>query len=88
MNCVVVADTDAQIVEFVATTCLVYVSGQIAATLMGYKTAQVGAYIGLSNVVLISIFIYATSPASGGHLNPMITFSAVVSGVCPLARGE
>ncbi|KND89902.1 Aquaporin PIP2-7 [Tolypocladium ophioglossoides CBS 100239] len=40
-----------------------------------------GAYIGISNTVLLSLFIYATAPASGGHINPMITFSAIIAGV-------
>ncbi|OAQ70563.1 aquaporin-like protein [Pochonia chlamydosporia 170] len=77
----------AAVVEAVATSCLVYVSLLTAATLFSYNTPQLGAYIGISNVVLLSIFIYATSPASGGHMNPMITFSAVLAGICPVSRG-
>lgn len=42
----------------------------------------------VSNTVLLALFIYASAPASGGHLNPMITFSAVLVGICPLPRGE
>ncbi|KAH6607031.1 hypothetical protein Trco_003344 [Trichoderma cornu-damae] len=74
-------------VEFVATTCLVFLSGQITATLEGYGTPQVGGYIGISNIVLVSTFIYATAPASGGHINPMITYSAVLTGLCSVPRG-
>ncbi|KAL7928888.1 aquaporin-like protein [Trichoderma chlorosporum] len=75
------------IVEMVATSCLVFLSGQITATLESYGTPQVGAYIGISNIILISTFIYATAPASGGHVNPMITFSAVLTGLCSVPRG-
>lgn len=32
--------------------------------------------------MLLALFIYASAPASGGHLNPMITFSAVLVGIC------
>ncbi|RFU81159.1 hypothetical protein TARUN_1068 [Trichoderma arundinaceum] len=75
------------VVELVATSCLVFLSGQITATLESYGTPQVGGYIGISNIILISTFIYATAPASGGHLNPMITFSAVLTGLCSVPRG-
>lgn len=77
----------AQVTEFVATTGIVYISGQITATLLSYDTKQVGAYIGISNIALLSSFIYATAGPSGGHLNPLITFSAVLSGICPVPRG-
>lgn len=69
------------------TTCLVYISGQIAGTLFSYGTNQVGAYIGISNIIIVSVFIYATAAGSGGHMNPMITFSVMLAGLCPLPRG-
>ena len=72
----------------VGTASLAFISGQIAATLMGYGTRQLGAYIGISNIFLLSTFIYATAPASGGHMNPMITFSAMLAGICPVSRGR
>lgn len=75
------------VVEMVATSCLVFLSGQITATIEGYGTPQVGGYIGISNIILLSTFIYATAPASGGHLNPMITFSAILTGLCSVPRG-
>jgi hypothetical protein len=62
-------------------------TGQIGATLIGYGTPQIGAYIGLSNVLLLSAFIYATAAPSGGHLNPTITFCTMLSGICPVPRG-
>ncbi|UNI13829.1 hypothetical protein JDV02_000532 [Purpureocillium takamizusanense] len=74
-------------IEAVATGCSVFVSGSITATLFSYKTNVLGAYIGISNTVLLALFIYASAPASGGHLNPMITFSSILVGICPLARG-
>ncbi|KAE8381780.1 hypothetical protein BDV26DRAFT_289208 [Aspergillus bertholletiae] len=77
----------AAFIEAVGTSGLIYVSGNISSTLLSYDTKQVGAYIGLSNVFLISIFIYATAATTGGHLNQMITFSAIFSGLCPISRG-
>jgi len=67
---------------------LVFVSGQIGATLMSYGTNQIGIYIIIINTLLLAVFIYATAPASGGHVNPMITFSTLLTGLCPLPRGE
>ncbi|KAM0254629.1 hypothetical protein ACHAQJ_006597 [Trichoderma viride] len=75
------------VVEMIATCCEVFVSGQIAATIQGYGTPQLGAYIGISNLILISTLIYAIAPASGGHINPLITFSAVLTGLCSVPRG-
>jgi len=74
-------------VEAVATGTLVVVGGQIGATLMSYGTNQIGAYIGISNTFLLATFIYAAAPASGGHMNPMITFSTMLTGLCPVPRG-
>lgn len=76
-----------QFIEAVGTSCIVYVSGNISTTLMSYHTVQIGAYIGISNVFLISVFIYATAALTGGHLNPMISFSAIFAGICPVSRG-
>ncbi|KAL8344126.1 hypothetical protein RB601_004581 [Gaeumannomyces tritici] len=76
-----------QILELVGTTCQVFISGQFAATIIGYGTPQIGGYIGIFNIFLVSTFIYATAAGSGGHLNQAITLSAILSGICPLARG-
>ncbi|KAK5999251.1 putative aquaporin PIP2-6 [Cladobotryum mycophilum] len=75
------------VVEAVATAAMVYISGQIAGTLQSYETNQLGGYIGISNIFLLSVMIYATAPATGGHMNPVITFSAILTGLCPVARG-
>ncbi|EJT76744.1 hypothetical protein GGTG_06660 [Gaeumannomyces tritici R3-111a-1] len=77
----------AAILELVGTTCQVFISGQFAATIIGYGTPQIGGYIGIFNIFLVSTFIYATAAGSGGHLNQAITLSAILSGICPLARG-
>lgn len=76
-----------QIVELIATCCQVFLSGQIVATITTYGTPQLGAYIGISNLVMLATFIYAVAPASGGHMNPTITFAAVLTGLCSVPRG-
>ncbi|KOS20620.1 putative aquaporin TIP4-1 [Escovopsis weberi] len=73
----------AAMIEGIGTSCLVFVSGHTTATLLNYGTVQIGAYVGLSNIFLIAVFIYATAAMTGGHLNPMITFSAIFAGICP-----
>ncbi|KAK1751409.1 aquaporin-like protein [Echria macrotheca] len=74
------------ICELVGTAALVFVGGQVSATIVSYGTPQIGAYIGISNIVIIAVFIYAVSPASGGHLNPMISFTTMLTGMCPCPR--
>jgi len=85
-DCLRFTDTK-QLVECVGTASMNLLTGQIGATLIGYGTPQIGAYIGLSNLLLLSAFIYATAAPSGGHLNPMITFCTMLSGICPVPRG-
>ncbi|KAL7922905.1 aquaporin-like protein [Trichoderma austrokoningii] len=75
------------VVECIATCCQVFLASQIAATISTYGTPQVGAYIGISNLVLLATFIYAVAPASGGHMNPLITFAAMLTGLCSVPRG-
>src|SRR3569833_1434809 len=66
---------------------LTYISGQFGVTLMNYGIRQIAAYVGIFNAVLLSVFIYATAPASGGHINPTITWTTIWCGLCPAARG-
>lgn len=59
----------------------------IHTTLGSFKTSQVAAYVGVTNIFLLSIFIYATAPATGGHLNPFITFCTITTGLTGFSRG-
>jgi len=64
-----------------------YLTAMIHTTLGSFKTTQVAAYVGVTNIFLLSIFIYAVAPASGGHMNPFITFCTVTTGLTGFARG-
>ncbi|KAH8673826.1 aquaporin-like protein [Xylariales sp. PMI_506] len=77
----------AAIVEGVGTFCLTYLSGQGAVSIMNYGTPQVGGYIAVFISVLLAAHIFATAPASGGHVNPLITYCTILCGLCPVARG-
>jgi hypothetical protein len=71
----------ASFIECVGTCLQVYTSGLVAAGLGPLVNATdlgpvaPAAFGGIVNVVLISLFIFAAGPVSGGHFNPLITMS-------------
>jgi glycerol uptake facilitator-like aquaporin len=67
--------------------CLCYLSGLLFITIGSYGITQVGVYVGITNIFLLSLFIYAVSPGSGGHINPFITFTTMLAGLTGFARG-
>ncbi|KAK4157515.1 aquaporin-like protein [Chaetomidium leptoderma] len=73
--------------ECLATAGFIYLSGQFGMTLMNEGVTQTAAYVGIFNSVSLALFIYATAAATGGHLNPMITFTTVLCGLTPMPRG-
>ncbi|KAK7972981.1 hypothetical protein PG988_007115 [Apiospora saccharicola] len=85
----------AGVVEAVGTFCLTWLVGQfniVNANLQGqqpsvHTAAATARYVGLWSAVLLAALVAATGPGSGGHLNPMVTFSTVLCGLCPLSRG-
>jgi glycerol uptake facilitator-like aquaporin len=74
-------------IELVGTMSLCYISALIHITIGNLNTSQVAGYVGVSNLVLLTLFIYAISPASGGHINPIITFSTITAGLTGFPRG-
>lgn len=74
-------------IEFVGTTAMIYLSAMIHTTIGSFDTLQVAPYVGITNTFLISLFILAMAPATGGHINPLITFSTVVTGLTGFSRG-
>ncbi len=75
-------------IELLATALLTYISGQFGISITQAEIKFVMAYVGFFNTVLLAIFIYATIPGSGGHLNPLITFTTFLCGLCPAPRGK
>jgi len=59
----------------------------IHTTIGSFGTAQAAAYVGVTNIFLISLFIYGMAPASGGHINPLITFTTMTTGLTGFSRG-
>ena len=76
-----------QFIEFVGSTSLCYVSAMIDTTIGSFKTAQAAAYVGVTNIFLIGLFICALAPSSGGHVNPLITFTTMTTGLTGFSRG-
>lgn len=74
-------------IEGVGTGALVFAS--LAATLACIEGGflPVSKAVGLVHVAILSLFILATAPSSGGHLNPSITMATVLTGLTSLPRG-
>jgi len=73
--------------EFVGSTSLCYLTGMIFITIGSFNTTQAAGWVGASNIVLLSLFIYTLLPASGGHVNPIITFTTMTTGLTGFSRG-
>ena len=66
---------------------MIYLSAMIHTTIGSFDTLQVAPYVGITNTFLLSLFILAMAPATGGHINPVITFSTMVTGLTGFSRG-
>jgi glycerol uptake facilitator-like aquaporin len=76
----------------VATGLQIFISGLSSIGLSSAATAtSLGPLVpavlgGIANTVLISLFIFAAGPVSGGHLNPFITISTFLARLATLPR--
>lgn len=73
-------------VECVGTMLQVYLSACIGITIANFETKLFPVIVGLSNWLVITLFIYATAAPTGGHLNPLITFSTLLTGLSGFSR--
>ena len=71
----------------VASTLLCYLSGLIDTTITNFGTSAPGAFAGFVNIFLLTLFIMAVAPGSGGHINPLITFATMITGLTGFSRG-
>ncbi|KAL9614411.1 MAG: hypothetical protein Q9167_001082 [Letrouitia subvulpina] len=53
-------------IEMVATGLLCYLSGLIGATILNFDTRQAPAYAAVTDIFLLTLFIFAAGPGSGG----------------------
>ncbi|OAA63414.1 Aquaporin-like protein [Niveomyces insectorum RCEF 264] len=77
----------AGVVEGVGACALIWLAGQFGMTLGTYSDREIGANAAIWGGALIASGIYATATTTGGHLNPLITWSTVTAGLCPVPRG-
>jgi glycerol uptake facilitator-like aquaporin len=66
---------------------LCYLSALLYITIGSFKTLHIAPYAGITNIVLTTLLIYALSPSSGGHVNPVITFATMTTGLTGFSRG-
>ncbi|KAK8039968.1 aquaporin- Major intrinsic protein family [Apiospora rasikravindrae] len=83
----------AAIVEGVASFSTTYLGAQFGGTLANASFSSspasplgAGAVVGVWTAVMLSTLILATAPATGGHINPMITWTTMLCGLCPVPR--
>ena len=74
-------------VEMIASASLIVTSGMMDVTYGNYNISQAATYVGVTNIVLLTLFILAAAPASGGHIDPLITFSTMLTGLTGFSRG-
>lgn len=70
-----------------ATYLYCFLSGLNDTTITDFQTKSVAAIIGISNIFLLTLFIMAIAPGSGGHINHLITFGTMLCGLTSAARG-
>jgi glycerol uptake facilitator-like aquaporin len=66
---------------------MIYLSAMIHTTIGSFNTLQIAPYVGITNIFLLTLFILAMAPSTGGHLNPVITFSTMIAGLTGFSRG-
>ncbi|KAF9648337.1 aquaporin-like protein [Thelephora ganbajun] len=76
----------AGIIEGVAAASLNFISGLLVATLSSWPRAAIPVGIFFGNTFLVSALISATAPASGAHINPLVTIATAFSGLCHPVR--
>jgi len=71
----------------ISTMALTYISAMINITIVNLKSPHFAAYVGITDIFLLMLFIHAAGPCTGGHLNPLITFTTMITGLSSFARG-
>ncbi|KAK9311746.1 aquaporin-like protein [Lipomyces starkeyi] len=76
----------AKFIEFFGTAFQIYITAMMSVTVINFQSPYLPEYVGVVNGIFIGLFIYATAPSSGGHLNPMITFATLLAGLIEFSR--
>ncbi|XP_031285131.1 aquaporin AQPAn.G-like [Pistacia vera] len=76
----------ASLAELLGTAVLVFSLDTIVISSLQTDTKTPNLIIALLVVIIVTILLLATFPISGGHINPIITFSAALTGLCSITR--
>ncbi|KAK9941689.1 hypothetical protein M0R45_007385 [Rubus argutus] len=76
----------ASLAELVGTAVLVFAIDTIVISSIETKTTTPNLVLSILIAIVVAILLIATNPVSGGHINPVITFSAALVGLISLSR--
>ncbi|KAF9620819.1 hypothetical protein IFM89_014756 [Coptis chinensis] len=76
----------ASIAELLGTATLVFAIDTIVISSIETETNVPNLLLSILVAILITILLLATNPISGGHINPVITFSAALLGLITVSR--
>ncbi|XP_044509046.1 aquaporin AQPAn.G-like [Mangifera indica] len=76
----------ASLAELLGTAVLVFALDTIVISSLQTDTKTPNLLIALMVAIIVTILLLATFPISGGHINPIITFSAALAGLCSITR--
>ena len=64
---------------------LIYLTA-LSAEAFGSFGSYAPNWVGITNIFLLFLFVEANAVTSGGHLNPLISFSTMLTGLPPIPR--
>ncbi|KAJ6346134.1 hypothetical protein OIU78_008711 [Salix suchowensis] len=76
----------ASVAELVGTAALVFTLDTIVISTIQMETKTPNLILSVLAAIIITILILATFPISGGHINPLVTFAALLTGLISLSK--
>ncbi|KAL6210052.1 hypothetical protein ACLB2K_020990 [Fragaria x ananassa] len=76
----------ASLAELVGTAVLVFAIDTIVISSIETNTSSPNLLLSILVAIIVAILLIATNPVSGGHINPVITFSAATVGLISFSR--
>ncbi|KAK0581723.1 hypothetical protein LWI29_017155 [Acer saccharum] len=76
----------ASLAELLGTATLVFALDTIVISSIETETKTPNLVMSTLVAIIVTILLLATFPISGGHINPIISFSAALTGICSFTR--
>ncbi|KAJ8764979.1 hypothetical protein K2173_010447 [Erythroxylum novogranatense] len=76
----------ASVAEVIGTAVLVFALDTIVISTIQTETKMPNLILSCLAAIIIAILLIATYPISGGHINPIVTFAAFLTGLIPVSR--